>query len=72
MVEVTKVKSVRDITSRGYKDLGIFEENSMGLNELIMKSVLKRNIDLTLLYLDEGIYQVFIKKEVEYNVEENT
>ena len=72
MVEVTKVKSVRDITSRGYKDLGIFEKNSKSLNELIMKSVLNKNIDLTLLYLDEGIYQVFIKKEVDYNEERNT
>lgn len=72
MVEVTKVKSARDITSRGYKDLGIFEENSKSLNELIMKSVLNQNIDLTLLYLDEGIYQVFIKKEVDYNEERNT
>ncbi|MFA5524793.1 MAG: hypothetical protein WDA24_10595 [Tissierellales bacterium] len=60
MVEITKTKSVRDIVGRGYKDLGIYKKDSKEFCELIMKTT-SNNIDLTLLFLNQEIYQAFIK-----------
>lgn len=63
MVEYTSTKTSSELSSYGYKELGIYHNNSKELNDLIIKATIKNKIDLFLIVLDKTkeIYQVFLK-----------